>query len=193
MRKLAILLAAGLSATSALGATVTFAPNPFGSDAVDVTTLPGEVKFDLLVSGINPVNGALGGLSSIDVIVGGAGPLTMNAFDYSANFVAGALLPPLTPAPIGVYTNDLYFGGAQKPDGRPGGPIYNLGTLTVGVPVGTALGDYNFGVDSDFDGFSNLNGIEGLTGLGTVHVVPEPATLGLLALGALGLIRRRIA
>lgn len=194
MRKFAALLTAvGLSATSALGATVSFAPNPGGSDTVNAAALPTTVNFDLIIGGIAAIDGANGGLQSIDVVVGSDGPLTMNGFVYNPAFVTGAALPPPTPGPIGIYPNDQYFGGFETAATRPGGPTYNLGTLTVGVPGGLAPGDYTFKVDGDFDQFSNLNGTEGLSGVGTIHVVPEPATLGLLALGALGLIRRRMA
>lgn len=194
MRKLAAILAAvGLSATSALGATVTFAPNPAGSDTVLDTALPATVNFDLIIGDIPAINGANGGLLSVDVVVGSEGPLTLTGFTYNPAFVAGALLPPPAAAPLGIYGVDLYFGGAQIPATRPGGPSYTLGTLAVGVPAGTPMGDYTIKVDSLFDQFSSVNGTDNLGGVGTVHVVPEPATLGLLALGALGLIRRRLA
>ncbi len=194
MRKFAALLTAvGLSATSVLGATVTFAPNPGGSDTVNAASLPTTIDFELIVGSIPAVNGALGGVSSLDVVVGSDGPLTINSFAYSQSFIDGALLPPTPPVPFAAYPNDLYFGGAQRATGRPAGPTYTLGVLRVGVPAGLAPGDYTFKVDNTFDQFSFLNGDDALNGVGTVHVVPEPATLGLLALGALGLIRRRLA
>jgi len=194
MRKFAALLTAvGLSATSALAATVSFAPSPLGSETVNVADLPTDVKFDLVVGGINQIVGPLGGVSSLDIVVGSEGPLTINGFLYSPTWTAGALLPPPVPGPFGSYPSDLYFGGAQQLATRPGGPLFNLGTLTVGVPAGTAPGSYFFKVDNAVDQFSFLNGDDALNGIGTIQVVPEPATLGLLALGALGLIRRRLA
>lgn len=198
MRKLvAFLAAAGLSATSALAATVTFAPNPGGSDTVNMSALPQTVNFDVTIG-----LGTTATMLSIDAVYGSSGPLTMNGFVYNPDLNGRTVGLPIPPAPIGIpgYTSDLYTNASLNTNPLAGGnpanarPLpYLFGTLAVGVPGGLTAGDYTFGINSVFDEFSGLNGVDSLIGAGTVHVVPEPATLGLLALGALGLIRRRLA
>ncbi len=71
-----------------------------------------------------------------------------------------------------------------------------VGTISVDAS-GLGLGEYHIIVDSELDNGrsalanSNLGSdSEGLFGMATVNVIPEPTTLSLLGLAALGLISR---
>jgi hypothetical protein len=61
------------------------------------------------------------------------------------------------------------------------------------------VGQYEFGVNFDVDSQSTLANFDftgardQLFGTGTLNVVPEPAAISLLGLGALALLRRRKA
>lgn len=174
--------------------TVTFEPDPPGSNIVSHVFLPTSVDFNVVIHDIPPINGANGGLQSIDLVVGSFHTLTMEGFVYNPDFVATALLPPPVPTPIGIYLSpgsDLYFGGAQRPAVRPAGPDYLLGVLTVGVPPGIPFDVYTFQIDSLLDDFSNFVGVtEPIFALGVIFV-PEPTAFASLVVAGLCLIRRR--
>lgn len=160
---------------------------------LDMRSLSTTVTFDVILSGIPPIEGVHGGVSAIDIVVGTDGPLILNSFMYDAVFFTpGVPEGPPVPGPFGVYRSDLYFGGGLSLSRRFGGPTQHLGLLTVGVPGGLATGDYTFQVSSEHDQFSNANGERRLYGRGTVRIVPEPATLVLGMVGAAWLLLQRM-
>lgn len=178
MKKLvAVLLVLGFGSVSAFGGLVEF--NPGKADV-----LSGDAAiFDLTI-----VSDLAGGIDSADVVIGSDLPMTWVSYDPAWD---AAFANTFAVGPIGIYAIDLFV-SSNNPT-LVGTPIA-LGTISVDT-TGTMVGErYNVWVDVGVDGFSGVGGagvFDGLTGAGEINIVPEPATLGLLGLGALGLLRRR--
>ncbi|MHC5111586.1 MAG: PEP-CTERM sorting domain-containing protein [Planctomycetota bacterium] len=175
---LGAMLVVAFASASTFAGTVSF--SPASADA-----LPGDqLTMDLSVS-----SDALGNWDAISLLMG-SNDLEIKDFAFSTEMTDNQAFDPFV-TPGGLYNSDLLAG------------IFLLtatdnalvGTLTVTVPQGLAEGSYDVVVDSAFDGdLSNIAaGIsqEGLFGTATINVVPEPATLGLLSLGGLAMLRRR--
>ena len=137
----------------------------------------------------------LAAFDGVDCIVGWheAGDLT---FEYHPDFIAATMiqLPPAYDEHA-YYMNDAKLGGTQF-----GAPISDttpilMGTVTLetdGLAVGNYIVEINYAEDGNYSKLGLAGVTEELNGSGYVRVVPEPASLMLLGLGAaVGLRRRR--
>ena len=194
MRTIAVGLVIAFTNAYALGGTVSFTPdkhliNLEAGDSMIVT-------FDLAIASLDKLPG--GTFDGMDAVVGSNDGLLVTDFVispevFTASFF-GTFADVLNPGP-GKYASDIKFGFfAANPDVLPLSLSYPLGTLTVDAS-GLGPGSYQVVIDSDFDqqSFAALGlPTEGLFGVGTVNiVVPEPATMTLLGLASLALVRRR--
>ncbi|MCP4593615.1 MAG: PEP-CTERM sorting domain-containing protein [bacterium] len=138
--------------------------------------------------------GGLAEFDGVDCILGWhqAGDLT---FDYSQTFKDNTLIQsgPTYDTLAGFYTNDAKLGGTQF--GSAIGSTILVGQATFktdGLAPGDYLVEINPTEDSGYSAIGLLGNTEPLSGSGFVTVIPEPASLMLLGLGAaVGLRRRR--
>lgn len=179
MKRFAAMLAiVGLVASASFAGTVQFDP---ALTEVLITDIANPVVIQATL------NADAGNFDAANVVIGANDGLTITDFSYTQEFSDAADFLQ-APQVIGIYTSDLFVGGFASAGLST--PLV-LGTLTVTLPPTAQVGDeFLFSVDPSIDGFSSL-GSEPLNGSGMVRVVPEPATLCLLGLGAVGLIRRR--
>jgi hypothetical protein len=179
MKKLAaVLLVLGFGSATAFGGIVEFAPDKVGlmpgESGAFTLTIMADLQFD-----------------SMDMVIG-SDDVTIDGFTYDPAIALDTTNPPYPGA--GFYPNDIWVGGFNNP-GVLSGPTMLVGVVDFTVPGAAMIGDqYVVSVDFGFDTLSGVGtsaGLEGLVGEGLVNVIPEPATLGLLALGAIGFVRRR--
>ena len=162
MKKLAaVLLVVGFGSVSAFGGMVSFTP----------------VGGDPLVVDVAIADTTLAGVDAIDMIIG-------SDTDFFGGWAWNTpLATTFDPLPgLGIYPFDVYL-TANNASGLAT-PLA-LGTLTLNP------GEYFIDVEFANDGTSQA----ALTGTGDPltgrYFVPEPTTLGLLGIGAIGLLRRR--
>lgn len=188
MRKVAVsIVCLAFMGSTVLAGTVSFDPSAVG-------VMPGEdAVYDVYVQ-----TSDLGSFDTVSMLLGSHDGLAMTV-EYDAAFEASCSLPPAAPTAFFVYTTDLNFGGNNF--GMWQAPLL-VGTLTIDT-TGLAEGSYQFGVSSAYEtdtigsGLSSLAAgfdAEPLEGMGTLRVLPEPATLSMLAIGGLlAAFRRRMA
>ncbi len=212
-RVAALLLGVVLVTASAQAGTISFTPVPNVDMNQDfnITDNLAPTVYEVRLAQANAAT-----IGSIDVTVGSAfatdaGSLAVSIPDatgwtfapsFQGSFPLNSQRHPGQPDPVnpyvlpGSYTEGFKFGGfAFVPQPTSAGIL--LGTMRID-PL-TVDGFYTFGVSSAADGNrSKLAGgsiptgqIETLQGRVAINVVPEPTTIALLGIAALGLIRRR--
>ena len=194
MRTIAVgLVVIAFTNAYAWGGTISFTPDkheifPVHLGGTDSTV----VTFDLALASINKLDGGL--FDGMDAVVGSNEGLLVTDWVFNTDTIGacagGFFCGVFNPGP-GKYDSDIKFGffstGALTPS-------WSMGTLTVDANT-LPVGSYQVVIDaaSDQQSFAALGlPVEGLFGVGTVNiVVPEPATMTLLGLASLALIRRR--
>ncbi|MGD2109664.1 MAG: PEP-CTERM sorting domain-containing protein [Phycisphaerae bacterium] len=181
-RVAAVVLVLGFLSTSAFGAAVIgftqTSPDPF-NDANDGAT---TATFDVTLLSTDLTGGVA---SSVNMDLG-----SDDGLDISFVHALGWTLTSVDDPGRGVFADDVFLDGVDFGAGSTA-PVL-LGEMTVDA-AGAALGLRSFGVAGQFGQGAERDDIVLAEGHGLVNVVPEPATLSLLLLGAAGLIRRRTA
>ena len=181
MKKVAVVaLFVGFVSSNALGGLVTFDPSGTSIDrTVDapvftVDMYAGQTTLDTF-DAVDFVVGSNDGLDLTDFVI----DPSVTAFFSTIN----------NPGP-GIYGDDIKVGWF----GTPNQPGAILGTLTVDT-TGLADGIYDLVINADIDGgqskFTSGLDVDMVMGEHRVVITPEPATLSLLGLAALGFLRRR--
>ncbi len=199
MKRVAVVfLVVAFTSSYALGGTVSFDPtsgtilfnNPDDGSAIGFwdVTLNADSTSDPFT--------AIGAVIGVDALnAEGSGPQV----DFAIDSTFAALFTGIevdVPGP-GVYDSDIFIDGFVLAGLFPAIPLPQFAGQLIIDATGVEPGDYAIlidGTSNQDDGRSALAGAEGLdslTGMATFTVVPEPGTLSLLGLAALGLIRRR--
>ncbi len=142
-------LAIAILLSSASGGVIDFAPA--ARDGVE----PGEaVTFTVTLAASE-----LEAFSSVDLLIASEA-LEIQAFDYSAAFIAGTTARA-DPAPFNPPRfpegSELFVGGASFAGDTLSAPLL-VGTVTVGIPGSLPPGSYSVFVDFDRDDRSTLGG-----------------------------------
>lgn len=191
-RVAAVLLMGVFSSSYAFGATVTF--DAQGSTDLHPDPDKGPTIGTWVVSVSDSVDfGAIVAVIGVDSLNQTPGPDVSFSAD-SAFAALFTLFDVADPGP-GVYDSDIMIEGVSF-TGLIGLPQV-AGTLTVDA-TGAKPGEYLIVIDGNSDADDGRSGladagqnIDPLVGSTSFTVLPEPATLTLLGLAALGLIRRR--
>lgn len=177
-RLAAVLVVACFCGSSALGGMISFSPGE--------VTIDREVDDPVFTLDLTIASSVLDLIDSADMIVGSDDLAITNWVfaDFTRFFESSE---PNTE----FYSSGWKFGFF----GPPTSPTdFLLGTLTVDT-TGVADGDYTVVIDAARDNERSSGAFgtdtDGMFGTAIVHIIPEPTTLSLLGLAALGLIRRR--
>ncbi len=182
MKNVAVaLLLVGFIGSVASAATV-------GFDAPETVLNPGDSR---IVEMTLTVTEAAGAFDALNIKIG-SDDLTITNFtpDIVDVFVFPGFL--VNKADTSVYPSGWVFGYFGTESNTPNAQM--LGTLTVDT-TGLADGTYTVQINPERDnGFSAL-GVAGVadlvSGLATITIVPEPATLALLGIGGVATVLRR--
>lgn len=185
MRKLAVcLFVSAFAASTAFGGTVAF---DFVSGDADTGVY--DVSID---------TADYQAFDAAGLLIGAVTPGLTLGFALDPGFVAACTQPPADPAPYMVYDqvggSDMFAGGFNG-NNDWAAPLL-VGTLTVSglaaagpgwlVQVNSGYETATWGIYPPLSSISSGGGVEGLEGS-----IPEPATLMLLGLGGLAMLRRR--
>ncbi|MFH0980771.1 MAG: PEP-CTERM sorting domain-containing protein [Planctomycetota bacterium] len=165
--------------------------NPATPNIAEV--LPNTIAvFSIRISTTNP-----DGFETADLIIGAnglPGPVDPN-FVYDPAWLAAfasVVSPPIYATGVFGYERLVYVGGGNPTSVGTSLALGTLSLATTGLVVGDTRTVKIDSVQDGFSGLSRLGILEGISGIGTISIVPEPASLALLVLGAgCGLRRRR--
>ncbi len=172
LRVFVVTSAAGLVFAPAVSAaTVSFDPPEV---TINVSAQPAIIDFDVILLPTQENES----IDNFNLVIG-SDSLTIASweFDPAANTDVICDFGPCV-RETGIYESDLLVGTFIT---RILVLPQRVGTLTVLVD-GLSPGDYEFGIDTARDGFSNV-GSSDVHAMATVRVIPEPATVVFLAFG----------
>ncbi len=175
-----VVFAVVFASSYALGGTVSFDPS---KHSVEAGT---QVDFELTISD----SGSLDSFQTVAIVVGSNDGLVLTEFVWAEITPFPNIVYPVSASPK--YMSGVVFGFGNFFTGYTA-PL-TIGTLSVDtndLPIGT----YEVVISSDNDG--GQSGLaegtltEPLFGIGTINIIPEPATISLLGLAALCVTRWR--
>ncbi len=179
---LVVACAVALTAGSTMAGVVEFSPPLFIYDP----ERPRPVEYDVSL-GLR-AGFPLPGFDAVDIVFG-AEQVPFMGFDYDSTWPFATAEPPAFN--IGIYPHDMYV---TSNDANLATSPRAFGTVMVD-PRDLAPGDYiiqvNHAIDGDFSQLLARGTGDPLLGSAVLRVVPEPASLSLLALGALAALHLR--